>query len=150
MFLAIPSRDDSRLSPWHQSHILRLATNITMASKSYIKVGDQHLQVDPQLLFQRLIISSRSVDNKEEAFVYELCSYPPALFYKNQMIREPQISVLADALCDQVPALSDTTKPTSDMQYVLDGVALLHRIPRPRGSPTVQRIIPPVLQLCDS
>ena len=113
---------------------------LTMASKSHIKVGDQHLQVDPQLLFQRLIIASRSVDNKEEAFTYELCSYPPALFDKNQMLREPQKSVLADALWAKVPALSDTTEPTGDIQYVLDGGALLHRIPWPRGSPTYREL----------
>ena len=72
--------------------------------------------------------------------MYELCSYPPALFDNNQMMREPQTSVLADALWAKVPALSDTTEPTGDMQYVLDGRALLHRLSWPRGSPTYRAL----------
>lgn len=113
---------------------------ITLATKSSIKVDGQHLQVDPQLLFQRLVIASRTLENKEEAFTYELSSYPPALFDRNQQMREPQKSVLAGALWAKVSALSSATEPSGDVQYVLDGGALLHRIPWPHGSPTYREL----------
>ena len=51
---------------------------VTMASKSAVKVGGEVVQVDPQLLFQRLTIAGKS--NLEEAMTYELCTFPPALF----------------------------------------------------------------------
>ena len=59
----------------------RRQQTVTLASKSLVKVGEEQLQVDPQLLFQRLLIASTSmVYNKEEAFIYELSNYPPVLF----------------------------------------------------------------------
>ena len=50
-----------------------------MVSKSSVKIADDQVQVDPQLLFQRLTIAC---DNSqlEELFQYELCSYPTSLF----------------------------------------------------------------------
>ena len=52
---------------------------ITMALKSSVKIDNDQIQVDPQLLFQRLIIEC---DNSqlEELFRYELFTYPTALF----------------------------------------------------------------------
>ena len=38
------------------------------------------VHIDPQLLFQRLTIAAKEVDNIENIFKYELCSYPLALF----------------------------------------------------------------------
>ena len=53
---------------------------ITFGAKSSIKVGGEKIQVDPQLLFQRLIIASQSLPNDMSAiFKYELCSYPPSV-----------------------------------------------------------------------
>ena len=110
---------------------------VTLASKSNIKIGEEELQVeelqvDPQLLFQRLIIVSTSLHcNKEHAFAYELCSYPPALFDKTLMMREPQKSVLEEALWSKVPALSSTTGPTGDVQLVLDGGLYYIEFPGP-------------------
>lgn len=47
----------------------RSAQAVTMASKSSVKIDNDHVQVDPQLLFQRLIIAC---DNSEleELFRY--------------------------------------------------------------------------------
>ena len=55
------------------------AQAVTMVSKSSVKIADDQVQVDPQLLFQRYIIAW---DNSqlEELFQYELCTYPTALF----------------------------------------------------------------------
>ena len=38
------------------------------------------------------------------------------------------------------PYLADATGPKGEVQYVLDGGALLHRIPRPRGFPIYREI----------
>ena len=55
----------------------RSARAVTMTSS--VKIADDQVQVDPQLLFQRLIIAC---DNSqlEELVQYELCTYPTALF----------------------------------------------------------------------
>ena len=45
---------------------------------------------DPQLLFQRLLIIANNSDlGVEEIFVYELSSYPTALFDKWGRLRKP-------------------------------------------------------------
>ena len=46
--------------------------------------------MDPQLLFQRLIIASQSLDNMSAIFKYELCSYPPSLFDSSLMLLKQQ------------------------------------------------------------
>jgi len=75
----------------------RSAQAITMASKSSVKIDNNQIQVDPQLLFQRLIIAC---DNSqlEKLFRYELCTYPTALFDSPFTLRQPQKPALADAL----------------------------------------------------
>ena len=69
---------------------------VTMASKSAVKVGGEVVQVDPQLLYQRLTIAGKS--NLEEAMIYELCTFPPALFESKGLLHEPQKATFADAL----------------------------------------------------
>ena len=53
---------------------------ITFSAKSSIKVDGEKIQVDPQLLFQRLTIDCHSLDDMGAMFQYELCSYPTSLF----------------------------------------------------------------------
>ena len=89
-------------------------------------------------MFQRLIIASKSLDNMEAMFQHELCSYPTALFDSSLMLFQPQKPVLADAIWAKLP--SDPAGPTGEVQYVLDGGVLLHRIPWPRGFPTYRDI----------
>jgi len=86
--------------------------------------------VDPQLLFQRVIISSQSLDEMSAIFKYELCSYQPSLF-DSSLIIKPQKPALVDAIWAK-PSL-DATGPKGEVQCVLDGGTLLHRIPWPRG-----------------
>ena len=59
---------------------------ITPESKSSITINGEHFDIDPQLLFQTLIIAGTQVRNLLEAFQFELCSYPPALFETKQML----------------------------------------------------------------
>lgn len=53
---------------------------VTMDSKSTVKLNNEVVHIDPQLLFQRLLIAATQKDMLAEAFKYELCWYPPALF----------------------------------------------------------------------
>ena len=110
----------------------------TLAAKSSFKVDGERIQVDPQLLFQRLIIASKSSDDMETMFQFELCSNPTALFDSSLMLLQPQKPELADAIWAKLT--SNVTLPTGEVQYVLDGGALIHRIPWPRGSPTYREI----------
>ena len=106
------------------------AAGLTMASKSAVKVGGEVVQVDPQLLFQRLTIAGKS--NLEEAMTYELCTFPPALFESKGLLHEPQKATFADALWTAVQN-KDVSLPTH-ANYVVDGGTLLHCIPWKVGS----------------
>ena len=54
-------------------------------------------------------------------------------------LRQPQKPALADAIWAKLPP-DATSGPTGYVQYVLDGGALLHRIPWSRGTATYQDI----------
>ena len=54
------------------------------------------------------------------------------------MLLKPQKPALADAIWAKLP--SDATGPKGEVQYVLDGGALLHRIPWSRGVPKYREI----------
>lgn len=105
---------------------------ITMASKSAVKIGDEVVQVDPQLLFQRLTVAARASQDLALVFKYKLCSHPAALFDSSLLLRQPQKQQLADAIW----ALQTSHQPEipGNVQYVLDGGALIHRIPWTRGT----------------
>ena len=89
---------------------------VTLGTKSAVKIDGVSVQIDPQLLFQRLVIAAKASDNLEYVFKYELCSYPPALFDSAQLLREPQKPVLANAIW----ALLSPDRPdiTGEVQYV--------------------------------
>jgi len=104
---------------------------VTLASKSNMQVTGKPVTVHLQLLFQRLITVRDRIDDVASLFQYELCSYPPALFEASSLPLEPTKSVLADVLWKEVQG--EQPKPGGAVQYVLDGGALLHRIPWPRA-----------------
>ena len=98
-----------------------------------------HSATISQLLFQRLIVACNRSDDLQGLFRYELCNYPVALFDSSLTLRQPQKPVLADAIWAKLSS-NATSGPEGDVQHVLDGGALLHRIPWPRGSATYQDI----------
>ena len=54
---------------------------VTLGARTAVKIGDESVHVDPQVLFQRLVTVSRErEDTLTSIFSYELCSFPPALF----------------------------------------------------------------------
>ena len=112
----------------------RSSQAVTMSSKSSVKINNDQVQVDPQLLFQRLIMACEN-SQLAESFRYELCTYPTSLFDSPSTLRQPEKPALADALWAKLSPEAKT-QPEGNVQYVLHGGALLHRVPWPRGSPT--------------
>ena len=53
---------------------------VTLDSKCQVRIDGATIQIDPQLLFQRLTIAAKATESLQEIFKYELCSHPPALF----------------------------------------------------------------------
>ena len=105
---------------------------VTLSTSSAVKIKDEVIHIDPQLLFQRLVTVGDRTDNLAEIFQYELCSYPPALFENKSTPRLANKASLGDTLWKLMPP--DMPVPQGDVQYILDGGAFLHRIPWNRGS----------------
>ncbi|KAK3709221.1 hypothetical protein QZH41_004579 [Actinostola sp. cb2023] len=107
---------------------------VTLASKTAVTFADGIVQVDPQLLFQRLsvVATGGRFENPQEFFKFEMCSYPPALFDSSLLPRQANKPVLADAMWVKSKE-KQTGRPTGDVHYVVDGGALLHRVSWPRG-----------------
>ena len=101
------------------------------------------MQVDPQLLLQRLSIACNRSDDLKSLFRYELCSYPVALFASSLTPRQPQKPVLAYATWAKLSS-NATSGPEGDVQYVLDGGAL----PSIESSGNLSRYLWIILQLC--
>ena len=104
---------------------------VTLATKSSIRVEGERVQVDPQLLFQRLVIACMNFDDLGEIFKHEICSYLAALFDTPFTLRAPQKATLADTVWAQLSA-DGKSGPKDSVQYVLDGGALLHRVSWPQ------------------
>ncbi len=75
----------------------------TLQSKSSVPVDGQPIHVDPDLLFQRFMVASNAIDDRQAFFRFELCSYPSALFDDTLMTRSPQKAVLVNAIWTRLP-----------------------------------------------
>lgn len=101
---------------------------VTLGYKSSIKIGDDEVHVDPQLLFQRLLtVSDLSLDNPIEVFKHELCSHPASLFDNTGLLRQSQKSSLAKTIWELGPCGVEAIP--NNIEFVLDGGSLLHRLP---------------------
>ena len=103
---------------------------VTLACKTAVRLTEGNVQVDPQLLFQRLsfVATGGQYDNPQSFFKSEMCSYPPALFDSLLLPHKANKPILADAIWTRTKN-EQPTEPTGNVHYVLDGGALLHRIP---------------------
>lgn len=64
---------------------------IVLSAKLAIKVDDDIITVDSQLLFQRLLAAANGMYvNQAEIFTYELCNHPSSIFEVNGFMRMPQ------------------------------------------------------------
>ena len=92
-----------------------------------MKVGRDEVQVDPLLLFQRLIaVGSSLTDVTSFLFKYELCTVPSALFEPSGLMRRADKPTLAKLLLNMP---DDTNLELShNVEYFLYGDALLQRL----------------------
>ena len=76
----------------------------TLASRTSVVINNEPVQVDPQLMFQRLcLIATREThENPALLFKYELCSHPPALFDKSSLPRVANKPRNKPALADEI------------------------------------------------
>ena len=116
----------------YELSFVRKRQAITLASRMSV-INNEPVQVDPQLMFQRLsLIATREThENPALLFKYKLCSHPPALFDKSSLPRVANKPALADEIWDLVKH-EKTVLPTN-VYHVIDGGALLQRVPWPRG-----------------
>ena len=101
-------------------------------STSAVKVKNETIQIDPQLLFQRLIAAGTRNDQLEEIFQFELCSYSPSILKPDMLwglLTNLHLQMLSGPLMPK-----DVVGPTGQSQHVLDGGSLVHRIPWQRGT----------------
>ena len=117
----------------YELSFVRKRQAITLASRTSVVINNEPVQVDPQLMFQRLsLIATRETHgNPALLFKYELCSHPPALFDKSSLQRVANKPALADEIWDLVKH-EKTVLPTN-VYHVIDGGALLQRVPWRRG-----------------
>lgn len=107
---------------------------VTMISTNAILIDGEVTHIDPQLLFQRLILMSRNFDEDElkEVFKYELSQNPSTLFDDSGLMREAKSNDFVHQFIaghDMHIAPEIAPEIASTYQYVLCGNWLLNRIP---------------------
>ena len=104
---------------------------VKLGFKTTVVINGDAVQVDPQLLFQRLSVIATHEEQEDPAalFKYKLCIHPTWLF--DYLPREPNKAALDDVLWKMVKL--NQTDPTGDLHYVLDGGALLQCLPWSTG-----------------
>ena len=92
------------------------------------------MQFEPHILFQKLAVAAERTDkiDPETIFKHELTTIPKALAETPELLHEAQKSTLADTLW--TTANPNAASIPDNVRYVLDGGALLHRIPWSRGA----------------
>ena len=95
-------------------------------------IGEETINIDPQVLFQLLIAIKDHHDYSSELFEYGLCGYLPALFDRYELPREANKSQRADAVWEVTKSVP-TKVPSDKTHFVIDGEALLQRIPWQHG-----------------
>ena len=85
------------------------------------------------ILFRKLAVAAERTDNidPETIFKHELTTIPKALAETPELLHEAQKSTLADTIWS---AVNQNAVSIPDVRFVLDGGALLHRIPWSQGA----------------
>ena len=111
----------------------------TLASAVYVKTpsGGQ-IELDPQHLYQRLLLMGVGDIPLAELLGYELCSLPAALFDNYMRTRTGDKAELIHNLVKLVPESVVLTLPTTGLRYVIDGGRLLHKFTWPKNSHTLK------------
>ena len=110
----------------------------TLTIRPPVTIGGKQVNIDPQLLFQRLSLSTttQTESGRTKSFCLELCSYAPNLFDNKLMMRTGAKNELADALWNEakrenIKVKSENYEDPSkkNIRHIVDGGSLIHRIP---------------------
>ena len=107
---------------------LRKKDLVKVMGEKVVSASGESIVVDPQVLFQRLLIIAKSITDCDlnSLFKYELSSLPTSLFDDHSLLRAANKAQLADTLASLVKVDQAMTKPT---YHVVDGGSLIHRLP---------------------
>ena len=102
---------------------------VTLGTENFVRIDGDDVQVDPLVLFQRLITVAQTSGELESALKHALCSYPPSMFGSSLLLREAHKPALADAIWRLIGPDVPADVPDDGSRYVVDGGALIQRIP---------------------
>jgi len=88
--------------------------------KPGIQVDQQKLNINPIILFSRLITIVQREEDMSPYFDYELTAFPTLLFKDNFMHKSVEAQL--------AKSLTDSVDSSEQVMHVLDGGALLHRV----------------------
>ena len=101
---------------------------ITIDTYMISEVIHKEIQVDPQLLFQRLITAKNYANEDADVlFKHELCDVPASLFVFNGLPTKANKPVLAEAI-EKVISTNVEYLCQLTVKYVLDGGSLLQHL----------------------
>lgn len=100
-------------------------------SKNALVIDGEIVSIDPQLLFQRLMLITGDMDEDgiRKVFKYELSQKPSALFDEFGFIREGNSSSLYDTLWKNVGCNTKNSTVFEGRHIVLNGHSLINKIP---------------------
>ena len=93
--------------------------------KCGIVIEEEIININPMVMFARLMLIFQRETNPAPYFSYELTPVPTALFSGNTSMRKANKALLTKTLLSKVPSRQTNVLNTD---YVLDGGALLHRV----------------------
>ncbi|KAJ8888080.1 hypothetical protein PR048_007567, partial [Dryococelus australis] len=101
----------------------------------------KNIEIDPALLFQKMTVATVGDTNLADVLDYEFRAYPLALFESRTLSRKADKHQFAHAILKSRGNLctADVPLTQANVQYVLDGVSLLHGVPWKPGD-TYQNI----------
>ena len=94
---------------------------VTLACKTAVRLNDGDVQVDPQLMFQRLSIvaTTGGFESPQQFFEYEMCSFPASLFDASLLPLKANKPVLADAIWSAMTKESQTANDPGRSAYLV-------------------------------
>ena len=97
----------------------------------YVTHNGEKVQIQPEQLYQRLIVAGIDSIEIHELLTYELCSYPSSLFDSKLMMRVADKADLKQEIIKSVPTAIVADIPIG-CRHVVDGGWLLHLLPWPK------------------
>lgn len=104
---------------------------VLMTSKNTVQIDDENVQIDPEVLFQRLLFvqNNRSKDDIEGILQYELTQRPPVFFDERGFLRDGNEFALAETLWKKYGSrLTSECETIDECNYVLSGNWVINEV----------------------